>query len=250
MSEIGKTEFMGLTFDCGSDEQWLDEVLSAAETVPFRYLVTPNADHMVRYLEGGIEEEVYEAAAYHVCDSRILNLLAGRVGKDLQPFPGSDMVREVLRTDRARGLRIAVVGPNETDMSALKARFPDLTLDLVPSAPRMDPGNPAWKTCHNALMDAEFDLLLICLGFPKQEYMANGLLLAEKKHGLGLCVGASIDFLTGKQKRAPVWMQKGGIEWLHRMCSQPKRLVKRYAKDAWVFPQLVWRQMLGRYETA
>jgi N-acetylglucosaminyldiphosphoundecaprenol N-acetyl-beta-D-mannosaminyltransferase len=61
-----------------------------------------------------------------------------------------------------------------------------------------------------------------------------------------LCVGATIDFLAGEQKRAPAWMQKIGIEWLHRMCSQPQRLAKRYAKDAWVFPQLVWRQMCGR----
>jgi exopolysaccharide biosynthesis WecB/TagA/CpsF family protein len=141
------------------------------------------------------------------------------------------MVKEVLEAKDARGLHIAIVGPNEADMSALQDRFPGLTLDLIPSAPRMDPGDPAWKACHQELMDAEFDLLLICLGFPKQEYMAHGLIQAGKSHGLGLCVGASIDFLTGKQKRAPVWMQRLHLEWLHRLGSQPRRLGRRYLVD-------------------
>ena len=80
-------------------------------------------------------------------------------------------------------------------------------------------------------MQADYDLLLICLGFPKQEYMANGLILAEKAQGLGLCVGASIDFLTGRQKRAPVWMQRMHLEWLHRLSTQPRRLGRRYLVD-------------------
>ena len=60
-----------------------------------------------------------------------------------------------------------------------------------------------------------------------------------------LCIGATIDFLAGEKDRAPRWMQKCGIEWLHRLASEPKRLFKRYAHDAWVFPQLVWREWRG-----
>jgi exopolysaccharide biosynthesis WecB/TagA/CpsF family protein len=46
--------------------------------------------------------------------------------------------------------------------------------------------------------------------------------------GIGLCVGASIDFLTGKQRRAPLWVQKAGLEWLYRLLSDPRRLASRY----------------------
>ena len=46
--------------------------------------------------------------------------------------------------------------------------------------------------------------------------------------GLGLCVGASLDFLAGKVKRAPAWMQKTRLEWLYRLASEPKRMWKRY----------------------
>jgi len=59
---------------------------------------------------------------------------------------------------------------------------------------------------------------------------------------VALCVGATIDFLAGEKARAPLWMQRVGLEWLYRIASEPKRLLKRYAKDAWIFPQLLARE--------
>jgi N-acetylglucosaminyldiphosphoundecaprenol N-acetyl-beta-D-mannosaminyltransferase len=55
-------------------------------------------------------------------------------------------------------------------------------------------------------------------------------------------VGATIDFLAGEYNRAPQWAQKFGLEWLHRRACEPKRLARRYAHDAWIFPQLVFRE--------
>ena len=61
-----------------------------------------------------------------------------------------------------------------------------------------------------------------------------------------LCVGATIDFLAGEKARAPMWMRKLGLEWLHRMLSEPKRLAKRYFVDAIVFPKLVFNEWRSR----
>jgi N-acetylglucosaminyldiphosphoundecaprenol N-acetyl-beta-D-mannosaminyltransferase len=63
---------------------------------------------------------------------------------------------------------------------------------------------------------------------PQQEILANHIANHPSARGVGLCVGASIDFLTGKQRRAPVWVQKAGFEWLHRLLSDPRRLARRY----------------------
>ena len=59
--------------------------------------------------------------------------------------------------------------------------------------------------------------------------------------GVGLCCGASLDFLTGKTARAPQWMRKSRLEWLHRLLSEPKRLAKRYLLDG---PAIfkIWRR--------
>jgi exopolysaccharide biosynthesis WecB/TagA/CpsF family protein len=55
-----------------------------------------------------------------------------------------------------------------------------------------------------------------------------------------LCIGASIDFLTGKQRRAPVWVQKAGLEWLHRLLSDPRRLASRYLIECPRIFYLIW----------
>ena len=69
--------------------------------------------------------------------------------------------------------------------------------------------------------------------------------LLFRNHQSGRAVGATIDFLAGEKSRAPIWMRKTGLEWLHRCISEPRRLAMRYAKDAWVFPQLFWDEWRG-----
>jgi N-acetylglucosaminyldiphosphoundecaprenol N-acetyl-beta-D-mannosaminyltransferase len=62
---------------------------------------------------------------------------------------------------------------------------------------------------------------------------------------VALCIGATIDFLAGEKQRAPNWMRRCGLEWLHRVASEPRRLLGRYARDAWIFPRLVCQEWLS-----
>ena len=66
----------------------------------------------------------------------------------------------------------------------------------------------------------------------------------ESINGVQLCVGAAFDFHAGKKKIAPAWMQKRGLEWLYRLCSEPKRLWKRYLVTNSIFVMLAVREML------
>jgi N-acetylglucosaminyldiphosphoundecaprenol N-acetyl-beta-D-mannosaminyltransferase len=83
--------------------------------------------------------------------------------------------------------------------------------------------------------------LIVGFGAPKQELWVDAH-RDRIEAAVTLCVGATIDFLAGEKRRAPVWMRKSGLEWLHRLLSEPKRLVRRYARDAWHFPQLVFQE--------
>jgi UDP-N-acetyl-D-mannosaminuronic acid transferase (WecB/TagA/CpsF family) len=85
------------------------------------------------------------------------------------------------------------------------------------------------------------DLLLLALGFPKQEQWESAY---HQKAGvpLSIGIGASLDFICGKQKRAPLWMQKTGLEWLFRLLTNPSRLTRRYYKDLVFLVTLTWRQ--------
>ena len=86
------------------------------------------------------------------------------------------------------------------------------------------------------------DLLLVALGQPKGE-----IWLAENCRSLGVpvCVqvGATFDFVAGRVRRAPKWMQKIGLEWLHRILSEPRRLLPRYVHNALFLFQALTRDV-------
>ena len=69
---------------------------------------------------------------------------------------------------------------------------------------------------------------MLAVAMPQQEILALRVAQAGGAVGVGLCIGASLDFLTGRKARAPLWMRKASLEWLHRLLSEPKRLWRRY----------------------
>jgi exopolysaccharide biosynthesis WecB/TagA/CpsF family protein len=69
--------------------------------------------------------------------------------------------------------------------------------------------------------------LFLAVGSPRQEVLAEQLQLTLTK-GVALCIGASILFLVGAERRAPYWVQRLSLEWCYRICQNPKVLAKRY----------------------
>jgi N-acetylglucosaminyldiphosphoundecaprenol N-acetyl-beta-D-mannosaminyltransferase len=97
----------------------------------------------------------------------------------------------------------------------------------------------------SAVAAADADLVLLALGAPKQELWAHRE-RARLACGVVLCLGATVDFMAGTIPRAPAWMRRSGLEWVFRVAGEPKRLAKRYARDAVVFPRLVVGEALRR----
>jgi N-acetylglucosaminyldiphosphoundecaprenol N-acetyl-beta-D-mannosaminyltransferase len=89
-------------------------------------------------------------------------------------------------------------------------------------------------------------LLVVGFGAPKQEILINDH-RRQLQAKIAVFAGATIDFLAGHRRRSPVWMRRAGLEWLHRVASEPRRLAGRYARDAWEFPQLFWREWRRPY---
>ena len=73
-----------------------------------------------------------------------------------------------------------------------------------------------------------FRFCLLAVGCPQQEKLARALKTRGRARGLALCVGASIEFLTGGERRAPPWIGAIGMEWLFRLSQDPRRLAARY----------------------
>ncbi len=76
--------------------------------------------------------------------------------------------------------------------------------------------------------NSPFRFCFLAIGCPQQEAIAAALKRRGTAKGLALCVGASLNFLVGDEKRAPLWMQRLSLEWLYRLLQDPKRLAGRY----------------------
>lgn len=228
MSE--NVHFLGLDFRVAPPADWRDLLLSGPGEAGFRYLVTPNVDHVVQLSKQPGLRPVYTAASWRMCDSRILERLGRLRGIELRCYPGADLVRDLLDDPRSKRLKIAVVGPDAAAFATLRAKYPQHDLHLV-TAPFMAPASPEWESVLRAVEAEQADLTLLCISFPKQEIFAFDLTQRGLARGIAVCAGASIDFLTGQQVRAPAIFRKLGMEWLHRLLSQPGRLWKRYLVD-------------------
>jgi N-acetylglucosaminyldiphosphoundecaprenol N-acetyl-beta-D-mannosaminyltransferase len=239
------TRFMTLDFADGDRPALLARVAAMARE-PYGYVVTPNVDHVVKLMDGRVEPEVYDGAALKVCDSRILAHLARLRGKMLAVYPGSDMTADLLASPVAKGLTIGVFGPDPAAFDDLTALYPDRRFTFI-EAPMLTPGTAGWIAAVDAAARADWDVLLACVSFPKQERFAHALRAAGRETGVALCVGASVDFLTGRQQRAPGLYQQLSLEWLHRLLSQPRRMFRRYVIEGpAIFGWFVRTEILGR----
>jgi len=218
--------FMTLEFAGGDRSAMLDRVIGMARA-SYGYVVTPNVDHVIKLMDGRVPRDVYDGADLKICDSRILSHLARLRGVVLPVYPGSDMTADLLASPAAEGLTLAVFGPDRAAFENLAARYPRQTLKFL-EAPMLAPGTLAWRAAVAHTAHADWDVLLACVSFPKQELFAHALRAAGRQTGVTLCIGASVDFLTGRQQRAPRIFQRLSLEWLHRLLSQPRRMFRRY----------------------
>lgn len=195
-----------------------------------RYVVTPNVDHLIRLHDDPTFRTLYASAGYVLLDSRVLALLLG-VGRrlELPVCAGSDLTAALFDKVIQPHDRIVLIGGTPEQAAMLRARH-DLQ-SLAHHAPPMgllyDPG--AIETCLRFVeAHSPFRYCLLAVGSPQQETLAWLLQQRDIARGLTLCVGASIDFLTGMEKRAPLWMQRCALEWLYRLIQAPRRLARRY----------------------
>lgn len=219
-----------------------------------RFVVTPNVDHVVQFESNPVLRAAYADAALVLADgkpvvaaSRLLNCaLPGTV-------PGSDLVPACFEVaeQRQQALRIYLFGamPGVADAAAaqMRRRWPVSAQVVGAVSPDFgfDKDPAACERYIDAINEADPDILLVGLGMPKQELFVHRH-QARIKAGIALCVGATIDFLAGHKSRAPVFVQRAGLEWLYRAGQEPRRLVKRYAHDAMVFPGIVLKEFRKR----
>jgi len=230
-------EFLGLPFSLLPQAEVI-RLISARPGAPYRYVVTPNAFHVVAaHEEPARLLPIYKDAWLSLCDSRIIRALAKLERRALPLVTGSDLVAALLASlnanDRRRALpRVLVVGPPRGVESSLRTAYPNLTFEVMTAPAALSHSADLRLAIARACMNRPWDIVLLCVGCPAQELIAKHLAELGCKSGVALCVGASIDFLTGARRRAPLWLQKLSLEWAYRLAQEPGRLWRRYLVES------------------
>lgn len=196
----------------------------------YGYVVTPNVDHLVRCHEDPSYHSIYCAATYVLLDSRFAAYLLRVVkGVSLPVCPGSDVFPALLDRVVSPSDRLVLIGGSSQQAEVLARTYHlrDLRHHNPPMGFINDPA--AVRNCLEFIEGASpFRFCFLAVGAPQQERIAHQLMERGRAAGLALCLGASLNFVTGSEKRAPMWMRRLGSEWLYRLMQDPKRLGRRY----------------------
>lgn len=211
--------------NCKSEEV-INEIIKNIEKKEYSFLVTPNSDHIVNLSKDPKLKSIYKESSIIINDSRVISLLVKLKGKSLITTTGSDLTRNIILSDKLSKYRIAVIGPSSKEIDTVNTKY-KTKLKHIDSNEVIIKEEKSWDSAIDNVINSKWDILLVCLSHPKQEIFSYDL-RNKLDHGIALNVGASIDFLSGKQKRAPRIYQLTYTEWLYRLLSDPKRMWKRY----------------------
>lgn len=245
---------MGVRFDNVTLIEALNQIEQMIASGRPHYVVTPNVDFLVQAREDVELRRILCEADLVVCDGTPLVWASRLLGNALpERVAGADLVPALLKIAAEKQYRVFLLGATpesaQQAVTSLRAEHPRLPVVGHYSPPFNSLLEMNHAEISRRIRDAAPDILFVSLGCPKQEKW-----IAMHYHSLGVPVtagvGATIDFLGGAMRRAPIWMQRSGTEWLFRLIQEPRRLLKRYAKDFWVFGRCLFaHQFLLRSRT-
>lgn len=222
------------------------QIAARSPDAPFGYVVTPNADHLVRLARQPALLPLYRDATLCLLDSRVVRRMARLLGLPVpRVAPGSDLTAALLRHHLLPGERVTLIGLHPRYLPSLMTacRLAPPAHYQPPIGFERDPVELRRTVDFVLAHPARF--IFLATGSPRQERLATAIAATGRATGTGLCVGASLDFLAGAARRAPAWLQRAGLEWLHRLGTDPRRLSRRYLIDDPPIFALLLRERLG-----
>lgn len=278
-----RVDILGIGINALTMEQALTAIDNLIEQNQQSYLVTPNPEFVISALKDQSFKSILNRAALSLPDGAGLRAAAQFLEQDfsetfplirplaifgygftvalrtlfmpssLRPIPervtGSDLLEEIARLAAEKDWKIFLLGAEDNvaqkTAEQLKENFPNLTIQ------GSCPGNPLpeadTETIQFVREHEPIDILFVAYGHPKQEmWIQRNLHQTNVKLAIG--VGAAFDHLTGKQKRAPLWLRKHSLEWLWRLVTQPWRWKRQLALPEFVLRVL--REKLRQDQTA
>lgn len=227
---------LGVRVHAMTERATIDHILAELDRARGGWVVTPNLDILRRCVRDRAMRDLAHEATLVVPDGMPLIWASRLQGTPLpERVAGSNLVSSLSSAAASAGRSVFLLGGDpgvaESAGAELLRRFPGLRVaGFHCPAMGFENDETQLRAIEDALSAADPDIVYVALGSPKQERLIRRLRGAFPRAWL-LGVGISLSFLCGEVRRAPRWMQRVGLEWLHRFLQEPRRLARRYFVD-------------------
>jgi N-acetylglucosaminyldiphosphoundecaprenol N-acetyl-beta-D-mannosaminyltransferase len=243
-SKVWGVEFSQLTMAQTLD--FIDRLIH--RRIP-EYIITANLNYLMLCDESQRLAAFTRKAAVVLCDGMPI-LWRSKLNETRLPtrVAGADLIFSLAQRCAEKGHRLFLMGGAEGVAQQAAEKLVELYPKLKIAGVECPPFRQLSTFEHEALCSrikkSKADVLLVAFGQPKGEFW-----IEENYQALGVAVsiqlGASFDFIVGTAYRAPMILQKTGLEWLYRMVHDPKRLLPRYARNAVFLLKAIRRDLLA-----
>ncbi|EGJ34893.1 MAG: WecB/TagA/CpsF family glycosyltransferase [Moorea sp. SIO3E2] len=214
-------------------------------------IFTPNVDHLVKLQKDPEFMKAYRIADYRLCDSKVVYYASRFLGSPIQEkISGSDLFPAFYDYHRNnKTIKIFLLGGREgvakqaqENVNARVGR--EIVIAAHSPSFGFEKNDAECREIIEMVKNSGATVLAVGVGAPKQEKWIHKYKDQLPNIKIFMAVGATLDFEAGTKPRSPEWMSDVGLEWLHRLLSEPRRLWRRYLFDAPVFLWLVLKQKL------
>lgn len=229
-------DFLGIRINNMSSDEILDHIDYCVERKTPCHIVGVNVDQALRVIEDKYSHEIFDNAEIVFTDGKPIIWMAKWLKRPIvEKVSGPDLLLLICERAAKKGEKIFLLGagPGVAAQAAenLLASYPGLQCAGTYSPPFGFEKDPVEiEKIVTMLKGSGADQLFVGMGSPKQDIFIYEN-MGKYQIPVSYSMGAALDFIGGGAKRAPKWMCDHGLEWLHRMLGNPKRLAKRYWDD-------------------
>lgn len=246
-SEPDFIEFLGLQISNLDSSQAAELISRRDPGLPFAYVVTPNAHHLVRLAKGDIAfRRAYETAWLRLCDGGVVQPLARLLfNRRLPSASGSDMTLLLLQRHIRPDDPVTVVGGGAQLEAALIARFGLRHLAIYDPPHGFINDRDSVAACLDFLEEHPGRYVFLAVGAPQSEILARQASERQTLRGVGMCIGGSLLFATGLVRRAPIFFRRFGLEGAYRLMQMPRTHFRRVFINSVPILWILLRARLG-----
>jgi N-acetylglucosaminyldiphosphoundecaprenol N-acetyl-beta-D-mannosaminyltransferase len=228
-----RIDILGCPFDALSSDEAEGQVRRALAGGPPLHIAVGNVDMVMKLRRDATLAEAFWASDISIADGVPITWAASLLGRPLKGrVAGTELVLRCAKLSAETGCSLARVGGKPAIAAraagAMAKRFPGARAHVIETPFPLRPEHDA--SMIEAIRGHGARIILVALGAPRQELWVRRNLAASGA-AVGIGIGSAFDIISGDKPWAPKWMRDNGLEWLHRLALEPRRLARRYLVD-------------------